>query len=144
LINYFLETIAQSLIDAEYFDDSAYAQKLVWILGLPHFHHHEKRSVTKTASSVSLSKQGLPQGSNLFINNLNRRGSNIIFCFLVSSFLLFIDDESVISALRLNNKPSESQDMTPGERDETSSMTQSTAKVKKENLKNENIPINFL
>ncbi len=59
-------------MDAEYFQDSNYAQKLVWILGLPHFHHHEKRSVMKTASSVSLSRQGLhPSPSSVMIN---RRG----------------------------------------------------------------------
>jgi hypothetical protein len=71
---FFSETIVQALIDKEYFQDASYAQKLNWILGLPHFHHHEKRSVTKTASSVSLSKQGLHASPGFLMSNPNRRG----------------------------------------------------------------------
>jgi len=69
-----LEMIVQGLIDKGYIDDVDNAQKLSWILGLPHFHHHEKRSVTKTASSISLSKQGLPTSPSFIISNLSRRG----------------------------------------------------------------------
>jgi hypothetical protein len=69
-----LETIVQSLIDSDYFQDQNCAQKLLWILGLPHFHHHEKRSVMKTASSLSLSRQGLHPSPSFVMNNLNRRG----------------------------------------------------------------------
>ncbi|CAF4408175.1 unnamed protein product, partial [Adineta steineri] len=70
------QAIVQSLADSKYIENSSYAQKLVCILGLPHFHHYEKRSVTKTASSVSLSKQGLHPSPSFIINNnlgLNRR-----------------------------------------------------------------------
>ena len=72
-----LETIVQGLFDARYIEDSDLAQKLVWILGLPHFHHHEKRSVTKTASSISLSKQGgLHPSPSFVMSNLSRRGQS--------------------------------------------------------------------
>ena len=70
----FLEIMVQAMTDAQYIDSAANAQKLNWILGLPHFHHHEKRSVTKTASSVSLSKQGLHPSPSFVINSLTRRG----------------------------------------------------------------------
>jgi len=70
----YLEIIVQALIDAKYIADETNAQKLSRILGLPHFHHHEKRSVTKTASSISLSKQGLHQSPSFIINNLSRPG----------------------------------------------------------------------
>jgi len=73
-------------MDSNYFQDNTYAQKLGWILGLPHFHHHEKRSVTKTASSVSLSKQGLHPSPSIAMINLTRRGLLIIF------FVLFYYD----------------------------------------------------
>jgi len=82
-----LETIVQSLIDSKYFEDSTYAQKLAWILGLPHFHHHEKRSVTKNASSLSLSKQGLHPSPSFIFNNLNPPGLIIIFYYLFFIFL---------------------------------------------------------
>ncbi len=85
----FLDTIVQSLIDSEYFHDSNYAQKLVWILGLPHFHHHEKRSVTKTASSLSLSKQGLHPSPSFVINNLIRHGLIIIVGLISLVFFFF-------------------------------------------------------
>lgn len=71
---FYLEIIVQALIDANYIDDVDNAQKLARIVGLPHFHHHEKRSVTKTASSVSLSKQGLHPSPSFIINHLSRRG----------------------------------------------------------------------
>jgi hypothetical protein len=71
-----LELVVQALLDSQYLDDTAHAQKLSCILGLPHFHHHEKRSVTKTASSISLSKQGLHPSPSFVINNLIRRGWN--------------------------------------------------------------------
>jgi hypothetical protein len=75
-------------MDIKYFQESTHADKLGWILGLPHFHHHEKRSVTKTASSLSLSKQGLHPSPSFVMNNLNRRGSFIFvyFCFSFSYF----------------------------------------------------------
>lgn len=82
--------IVQGLIDKGYIDDVDNAQKLSWILGLPHFHHHEKRSVTKTASSISLSKQGLHTSSSFVISNLSRRGSIHDLC-LFYSLLLFSD-----------------------------------------------------
>src|SRR5271163_3129181 len=74
LLGFFLEIVVQALTDAHHIDNEDYAQKLNWILGLPHFHHHEKRSVTKTASSLSLSRQGLHPSPSLIMNNLNRRG----------------------------------------------------------------------
>ncbi|CAF0827165.1 unnamed protein product [Adineta steineri] len=108
------QAIVQSLDDSKYIENSSYAQKLVCILGLPHFHHYEKRSVTKTASSVSLSKQGLHPSPSFIINNnlgLNRR-----------------DDESVTSAGRLLEKPSGSPDLARADREETISMTPSSSK----------------
>jgi hypothetical protein len=72
----FLEILVQALTDAGYINNMDDAQKLNCILGLPHFHHHEKRSVTKTASSISLSKQGLHPSPSFIINNLSRRGLN--------------------------------------------------------------------
>ncbi|CAF3407654.1 unnamed protein product [Rotaria socialis] len=51
------QIISQSLLDSDYFDNIGAAERLLYILGLPHFHHYEKRSVTKNASTVSLSKQ---------------------------------------------------------------------------------------
>ena len=74
--------MVQALTDARYINNTKDAQKLSWILGLPHFHHHEKRSVTKTASSVSLSKQGLHASPSFVINNLSRRGLLFIFSSL--------------------------------------------------------------
>lgn len=74
--------MVQALTDAEFISIVDDAQKLSWILGLPHFHHHEKRGVTKTASSVSLSKQGLHPSPSFVINSLSRRG-----LFFVSSLL---------------------------------------------------------
>ena len=64
----------QGLLDAQYLDDTIIAQKLLWILNLPHFHHHEKRSVTKTASSISLTKQGMHPSASFVMNSLSRRG----------------------------------------------------------------------
>jgi len=81
-ILFYLESIVKALIDDEYIDGTINAQKLSWILGLPHFHHHEKRSVTKTASSISLTKQGLHPSPSFVINNLMRRG--LFYYFLVS------------------------------------------------------------
>ena len=83
----FSETIVQALTDAQYIDDAAVAQKLSWILGLPHFHHHEKRSVTKTASSISLSKQGLHPSPSFVINSLSRRGLKSFFSLFVFLYL---------------------------------------------------------
>jgi hypothetical protein len=83
----YLETIVQALIDAKYISDETNAQKLSRILGLPHFHHHEKRSVTKTASSISLSKQGLHQSPSFIINNLLRPGWHLFLQLLSFSFL---------------------------------------------------------
>jgi hypothetical protein len=71
-----LETIVQGLFDARYIEDSDLAQKLVCILGLPHFHHHEKRSVTKTASSISLTKQGALHPSPSFVMSNLKRGQS--------------------------------------------------------------------
>jgi hypothetical protein len=82
-----LETIAQSLIDKKYFQDTIYAEKLVLILGLPHFHHHEKRSVTKTASSISLSKQGTNPSPSFIGVNSTRRG---LIQFYLFSFIILL------------------------------------------------------
>jgi hypothetical protein len=76
LVFFSLELIVQALTDAHYIDNVDDAQKLNWILGLPHFHHHEKRSVTKTASSISLTKQGIHPSPSFIINSLSRRGLN--------------------------------------------------------------------
>lgn len=70
------ESIVQALYEKNYISDPEAASKLIGILGLPHFHHHEKRSVTKNASAISLTKQGLHPSASFIINNLNRRGSN--------------------------------------------------------------------
>ena len=94
------ETIGQALITENYFPDAKDAQKLVTILGLPHFHHHEKHSVTKTASAISLSKQGLPASASFLLNHPLRRGSSLSFHTL-HSFLSSIDDESNVSGTRL-------------------------------------------
>jgi hypothetical protein len=83
----FLETIVQALVDAQYILDSSNAEKLSWILGLPHFHHHEKRSVTKTASSISLTKQGLHPSPSFVINNLTRRGIHSLLLLNLSFYL---------------------------------------------------------
>ncbi|UJR30669.1 hypothetical protein I4U23_018193 [Adineta vaga] len=108
------QTIVQALIDAQYIDDTSNAQKLSRILGLPHFHHHEKRSVTKTASSISLTKQGLHPSPSFVINNLLRR-----------------DDESDttqdMSAPQLINSKPSSQDIL-AERDDSNSATPPSAK----------------
>jgi hypothetical protein len=130
---FYLELIVQSLVDAKYIDNSDYAQKLSWILGLPHFHHHEKRSVTKTASSISLSKQGLHPSPSFIINNLSRRGMNSFFFNSYHSISLIDDDSDHtqdMSALRLVSKPS-THDMlsSSAEREETSSITHPSAKV---------------
>ncbi len=129
---FYSELIVQSLIDAKYIDDSENAQKLSWILGLPHFHHHEKRSVTKTASSISLSKQGLHPSPSFIINNLSRRGMNSIIVFNSYHSIYPIDDDSDhtqdMSAPRLITKPS-SHDMLSLDREETSSVTHPSAKV---------------
>ena len=77
--------MVQALTDARYITRFADAQKLSGILGLPHFHHHEKRGVTKTASSVSLSKQGLHPSASFVINSLSRRG----LFFFPSSLLIY-------------------------------------------------------
>jgi len=84
-----LETIVQALLDAQYLNDQDSAQKLSWILGLPHFHHHEKRSVTKTASSISLSKQGLHPSPSFIINNLSRPGFYSFFFLIYFLSYLF-------------------------------------------------------
>lgn len=60
----------------KFFTDGNDAQRLVTILGLPHFHHHEKHSVTKTASAISLSKQGLHPSASFLVQNPLRRGSS--------------------------------------------------------------------
>ncbi|CAF1157492.1 unnamed protein product, partial [Didymodactylos carnosus] len=70
------QTVAQALMDKEYFTDVSNAQKLARILTLPHFHHHEKRSVTKTASAVSLAKSsGLIHASTSFVIH-SKKGSS--------------------------------------------------------------------
>ncbi|CAF1623715.1 unnamed protein product, partial [Rotaria magnacalcarata] len=71
------QIISQSLLDSDYFDNIEVAERLLYILGLPHFHHYEKRSVTKNASSVYLSKQGVISSSTFVMNNLNRRDDEI-------------------------------------------------------------------
>jgi hypothetical protein len=116
-----LELIVQALLDAQYLDDTAHAQKLSCILGLPHFHHHEKRSVTKTASSISLSKQGLHPSPSFVINNLIRRGWNSFLPLVLFSIVLIDDDSDTtqeMSAPRLVSKPS-SHDLIPTEHEET-------------------------
>lgn len=124
----------QGLIDAQYLDDPLIAQKLLWILNLPHFHHHEKRSVMKTASSISLTKQGIHQSASFVMNNLSRRGQlkrkieTFFKCFLLE------DDESdqtqEMTAIRLISKPS-SADMTLNEQEESGGTSNTpTAKVK--------------
>ncbi|CAF1474126.1 unnamed protein product [Adineta ricciae] len=106
------QAIVQSMIEKNYFQSTAHAQKLVWILGLPHFHHHEKRSVTKTASSVSLSRQGLhPSPSFVINNNLNRPG-----------------DDAEVLATRSTGKPSGSADLTPADQEDTNSLSPSSPK----------------
>ncbi|CAF2809048.1 unnamed protein product [Rotaria sp. Silwood2] len=105
------QTIAQSLLDSNYFDNPTYAQKLVCILGLPHFHHYEKRSATKTASSINLSKQGLHPSASFVMNNLNRR-----------------DEECDRSEPGLVTKPPSSPTITPNEQEDTISVTQPTPK----------------
>ena len=133
-----LETIVQGLFDAQFIDDSDLAQKLVWILGLPHFHHHEKRSVTKTASSISLSKQGLHPSPSFVMSNLARRGSSSSLSDQRRSTPLArfsLDDEpdngQEMSATRLIGKSS-SHDMALPEQEEASSAHQPSAKVGKE------------
>ncbi|CAF0929588.1 unnamed protein product [Rotaria sordida] len=108
------QTIGQALIDSNYIDDVDKAQKIVWILGLPHFHHHEKRSVMKTASSVSLSKQGLHQSPSFIINHLSRRDDEV-------------DNAQDMSALHLISKPS-TQDMLLAEHSETNGTPERSAK----------------
>ncbi|CAF4570375.1 unnamed protein product [Rotaria sp. Silwood1] len=105
------QTITQSLLDSNYFDNPTYAQKLVCILGLPHFHHYEKRSATKTASSINLSKQGLHPSASFIMNNLNRR-----------------DEERDRSESSLATKPQTSSVATPIEQEETTNATQPTPK----------------
>ncbi|CAM4747455.1 unnamed protein product [Rotaria magnacalcarata] len=100
------QTMVQALIDANYIDDVDNAQKLLRILGLPHFHHHEKRSVMKTASSVSLTKQqGIHPSPSFVINHLSRRDDEI-------------DMMQDMSAPHLISKPS-SHDIALDELDET-------------------------
>ncbi|CAF3242289.1 unnamed protein product [Rotaria socialis] len=100
------QTMVQALIDANYIDDVDNAQKLLRILGLPHFHHHEKRSVMKTASSVSLTKQqGLHPSPSFVINHLSKREDET-------------DMMQDMSAPHLISKPS-SHDMALDELDET-------------------------
>ncbi|UJR15917.1 hypothetical protein I4U23_002838 [Adineta vaga] len=106
------QTIVQSMIEANYFQNSAHAQKLVWILGLPHFHHHEKRSVTKTASSVSISKQGLHPSPSFVINNNHYRQG----------------DETEMSASHLIGKPSNSTDLMAADQEDTHSLSQPSSK----------------
>jgi hypothetical protein len=117
-------------MDSNYFQDYTYAQKLGWILGLPHFHHHEKRGVTKTASSVSLSKQGLHPSPSFVMNNLTRRGLLINFLLYFIIFLFNPDDECDVSGSGPLNKSSNSRDIFPTDREETISMTPSISKVK--------------
>ena len=73
------------------------AQKLSRILSLPHFHHHEKRSVTKTASSISLSKQGHSSKSKFYYQltfYTSRFGSISFFSsFSISIVISQIDEE---------------------------------------------------
>ncbi|CAF1042986.1 unnamed protein product [Adineta steineri] len=102
------QQIVQSLIDAKYIDDNAIAQKLSWILGLPHFHHHEKRSVTKTASSISLSKQGLHPSPSFVMNTLLQRNDES-------------DNTQDMSAPRLINRKQSSHDMALTEHEESNS-----------------------
>ncbi|CAF2512655.1 unnamed protein product [Rotaria sp. Silwood2] len=108
------QTIAQALIDSNYLDDVDKAQKVACILGLPHFHHHEKRSVMKTASSVSLSKQSLHPSPSFVINHLLRRDDEI-------------DNSQDMSAPHLISKPS-THDMTLTEHNETNGATVPSAK----------------
>ncbi|CAF1226295.1 unnamed protein product [Adineta ricciae] len=126
------QTIVQALIDAQYLDDTAHAQKLSWILGLPHFHHHEKRSVTKTASSISLTKQGLHASPSFVISSLSRRGLfKALRAFGINS-IFPTDDESDtaqdMSAPRLINSKPSNQDMVLTERDDLSTPTTPSAK----------------
>lgn len=86
LILFILEIISQSLLDSNYLDDATNAQKIFNIIGLPHFHHHEKRSAIKTASSVSLSRQGLPKSPSFVMNNPTRLG---LIIFVLKWILLF-------------------------------------------------------
>ena len=74
LTDFDLEFMVQSLFDEKFIENPQDAQKLLWVLGLPHFHHHEKRSVTKTASSISLTKQGLHPSASFVMNSSTRRG----------------------------------------------------------------------
>ncbi|CAF0778311.1 unnamed protein product [Rotaria sordida] len=105
------QTIAQSLLDSNYFGNPIDAQKLVCILGLPHFHHYEKRTATKTASSINLSKQGLQPSPSFVMNTLNPR-----------------DDEYDRSEPGLLTIQSNSPAMTPTDQEDTTSVTQPTSK----------------
>ena len=66
------ESMSQSLMEKHFFSNENDQQKLNWILSLPHFHHHEKSSVTKNVSSVSLTRLGGNAGSTTA--HLSHRG----------------------------------------------------------------------
>ncbi|CAF0933984.1 unnamed protein product [Didymodactylos carnosus] len=135
------QAIAQALVDNQYLDDLTKAQKLTWILGLPHFHHHEKRSVTKTASSVSLSRTGLQPTNSITMTNLVGRDDDLSESILA------------LSAPRLLSKKPSTNDIT-SEIDDQSIQTDHTKEYnvklqRKLDLKSEGAsilicPVNFV
>ena len=117
--------MVQSLVDSGDLKDSSDAQKLLRVLALPHFHHHEKQSVVKPSSSINTSGINLHQNPTIIItDDTDQPGLIKSSHFHFSN--LHVDDLTGSAVLV---KPRGSVDMTPAERAETSSLAPSTTKV---------------
>lgn len=105
-----VEIVVQTLIDKHVINDENDASKLNWIISLPHFHHHEKRSVTKTASAISLSKQGLQTNRSFVINPLLRRKHRVFLfnSFFNSSNFFSADEIDPSTNLNISDQPEDS------------------------------------
>lgn len=110
--------MVQSLVDAGNLKDSSNAQKLLRILDLPHFHHHEKQSVVKPVSSIKTSGINLHQTPMIIINDdADQTGSRDLQA-----------DDLTRSEMLINHSRDPTE-MTVAEREETRSLSQSTTKV---------------
>lgn len=124
-----LETVVQSLVDSGNLKDSSDAQKLLRILTLPHFHHHEKQSVVKPSSSINTSGINLHQNPTIIVTDDTDHAGSI-----KSSHFFYSPDFSYLHADDLTGsgilvKSRDSPAMSSTEREETSSLTPSTTRV---------------